>query len=681
MTNTDFPSNYPLGFSVYYKNYKLKNTLYIDDGSTAEPLFLEIFNDSTHRISLEAPTDPKATDQNYHFMLRWHRNVLERKDDRKDDTKEDRKDRNFKEDWIKPESNKLDDHHNWDIKTQREGNFITVYYLYLRKDGKNFPLQPKSQNSDNKILLKFLKLSASHEYGAVTTQLELTYGPLMKDRSGELLTTTGSYNSYTNIIELLHRGKQNIPLYAGFTDSHTILNDGVTSNTLTLYVTNTNRSVDLNSDLILSKDSRFIISFETGGMTKKWALVEPDQAKQIQINIAPLNSKDWQVQAPSNLSEPEWIVQPQLNENGQPKKASLKAYEEIQLEITNIVTSHPTGEGNMYIRYENISDYANGTFVVPIEKTPLLYRGNSVGVYTIPRREYTLKDIDKVELNNSTVLNLIQSDVDNQFYLRLNNITILSPGKVKFKYSYNIINEGDNSRLKFSYKTIKENECVLLERRLSDMKIKKSRIQDDGRKIGYHDWQQEEQSYDLESGTYDFTWEFERKVISNVVEAKYFLNYLKIAGIPDGAMEHKNHPPRVYLFDSGTYLTQSQPSKQGLVLYAKNQELASIDDKGNLSIEGDLSIKKRIKDKTGLVMPVGTILYYAGEQSPPPGWLLCDGKQYHQDNYKDLFDVIKHKYLIAEKLVLKDKHRYFLVPLLNVTTGTPDNKCVFIIKY
>ncbi len=57
MTNTNFSSNYPLGFSVYYKNYQLKNTLYIDDGSTAEPLFLEIFNDSTHSISLEAAKD------------------------------------------------------------------------------------------------------------------------------------------------------------------------------------------------------------------------------------------------------------------------------------------------------------------------------------------------------------------------------------------------------------------------------------------------------------------------------------------------------------------------------------------------------------------------------------------------------------------------------------------------
>jgi hypothetical protein len=37
-------------------------------------------------------------------------------------------------------------------------------------------------------------------------------------------------------------------------------------------------------------------------------------------------------------------------------------------------------------------------------------------------------------------------------------------------------------------------------------------------------------------------------------------------------------------------------------------------------------IDGRIKDKTGFLMPVGSILPYAGD-SAPEGWLLFDGKE------------------------------------------------------
>jgi microcystin-dependent protein len=42
--------------------------------------------------------------------------------------------------------------------------------------------------------------------------------------------------------------------------------------------------------------------------------------------------------------------------------------------------------------------------------------------------------------------------------------------------------------------------------------------------------------------------------------------------------------------------------------------------------EEKLHVKGRIKDLTGLVMPVGSIIAYGGNTAPE-GWLLCDGKQ------------------------------------------------------
>lgn len=52
-----------------------------------------------------------------------------------------------------------------------------------------------------------------------------------------------------------------------------------------------------------------------------------------------------------------------------------------------------------------------------------------------------------------------------------------------------------------------------------------------------------------------------------------------------------------------------------------------------------LEVNGRIKDKTGFVMPVGSILPYAGssEAPIPEGWLLCDGSLINKVEYADLF--------------------------------------------
>jgi microcystin-dependent protein len=55
-----------------------------------------------------------------------------------------------------------------------------------------------------------------------------------------------------------------------------------------------------------------------------------------------------------------------------------------------------------------------------------------------------------------------------------------------------------------------------------------------------------------------------------------------------------------------------------------------------------LEVNGRIKDKTGFIMPVGTILPYGGDTAPD-GWLLCDGTSYDGSSgseYEELFNAI-----------------------------------------
>lgn len=59
--------------------------------------------------------------------------------------------------------------------------------------------------------------------------------------------------------------------------------------------------------------------------------------------------------------------------------------------------------------------------------------------------------------------------------------------------------------------------------------------------------------------------------------------------------------------------------------------------------DNQLKIEGRAKDKSGFIMPVGTVISYAGN-TIPEGWLECDGRLLTagQDNnmYRDLFDAI-----------------------------------------
>jgi microcystin-dependent protein len=52
-------------------------------------------------------------------------------------------------------------------------------------------------------------------------------------------------------------------------------------------------------------------------------------------------------------------------------------------------------------------------------------------------------------------------------------------------------------------------------------------------------------------------------------------------------------------------------------------------------------VNGRIEDETGFVMPVGSIIPWAGPApNPPKGWLVCDGKEISKAVYSDLFQVI-----------------------------------------
>ncbi|NEP34748.1 tail fiber protein, partial [Moorena sp. SIO3B2] len=97
--------------------------------------------------------------------------------------------------------------------------------------------------------------------------------------------------------------------------------------------------------------------------------------------------------------------------------------------------------------------------------------------------------------------------------------------------------------------------------------------------------------------------------------------------------------------DSTTYLrtgTQFAWYKKG----THSDDQLSPGDGGTVLMvltNASLDVNGRIKDKTGYVIPVGTIVPYAGS-SAPEGWLICNGASLNQTEHQDLFDVIGTNY-------------------------------------
>lgn len=64
------------------------------------------------------------------------------------------------------------------------------------------------------------------------------------------------------------------------------------------------------------------------------------------------------------------------------------------------------------------------------------------------------------------------------------------------------------------------------------------------------------------------------------------------------------------------------------------QNAVFVDNDGNAEVAG------RVKDMTGFILPVGSVLPFAGDTSLIEGWLVCDGSAISRTTYADLFQVI-----------------------------------------
>lgn len=351
----------PTDIAAFRKSYSIdfclrdddgNNVLYIDDASGGHnhSLYLEILNTSERHIELIKDKkwigNYKASEEHHHFELRFRPGVLER-----------------------PDAITLKESENWNIgNKQQTDRTISLYLLHKNEQ--------TIINVKDKLVLTLQQVNVSASEGARRTQVELKYKNL-KYQGDEKTFPPVPRLQILSIIN--HYGKRNIPLHVGFVSGDDILNDGSSSNELHLRIANTTLKEVSLKPIGSGVPPKFIISFDTGEAdTNPWALGTKSQVAGIKVEVKypTSNTNEWKTVSLSSdeSSSPQWEI------NILSSLQQLEPGQFFEIKLSDIRTSHPSGHTNLYLRYENIPGYWDGQFVCSIEKTPLLYRDNKIGI-------------------------------------------------------------------------------------------------------------------------------------------------------------------------------------------------------------------------------------------------------------------------------------------------------------
>lgn len=351
-----FRQTHPLEFS--FLNDQNEATMFIDEDAGGHPMHLIIKNSSKRAIQFPGTVQPEASKDNHNFALHFRPGTL-----------------------LEASLSQiaLSTDPGWRMKLLKEGDQTAIIYLHATH-------APRMEPGES-IKIGFSGFRADGTHGSRGTRVQLSYQGITFD--GATSQIRGSRISHVNIVN--HQGRKNIPLHVGFHGSNTILNDAIdnssgTSNQLKLRLTNTEQLDPANpsrSNISFrgqqsDRPSQFTINFDVqqAGENKEWALGTASQVAAIQLQPDPIVLGGMTVN---------WV--PATGAPGTTfrldRDASIPSGVHIGVTITNIKSSLATGHTNLYLHYENIPGYWDGSFVAVIEKSPLVFRTDNNGFQKI----------------------------------------------------------------------------------------------------------------------------------------------------------------------------------------------------------------------------------------------------------------------------------------------------------
>ena len=363
-----FQFNLPLPDS----DEKLTNVLFINEApAESDTLEVEATPHSGVTLTLMAVSDKVVSSSNHHFKLTFRPDTL-----------------------VRPEELLLDASHDgqWGMRCEiekrvpasaNEGHALGDVYLYvLYKGGTALEVKPSKP-----LALTVKKVGAVAGKGTRPTLAQLTL-----NRYETYVTLSGpddAYNRTENsdlgLISMSMGGMSSPSLEAEFSSSNLVLNDGDTQNHLVLRIVNTGLvPILLTPGTGGESVSRFTLRFESSENTSHlWSLGTSSQVSNILIpGKADHSATDpswpghalWNVEGPNTMGE--WTLTPKSGNSALEKGMA------IELPISKVVTGHATGRTAVLVRYGGLTGYGDGERVAFIQKQPLGFAGQKVGIGT-----------------------------------------------------------------------------------------------------------------------------------------------------------------------------------------------------------------------------------------------------------------------------------------------------------
>jgi hypothetical protein len=368
-----FRQSHPVNFALFDKDNHY--ALYIDDSNNiGEPLNFEVINSSDRAIVFQIQETETASVLNHHFELRFRAGVLSANT------------LNILQDKSKWGHLFDTDTDRWDLFTAGVADgadFVSIFILYKGE---------ATWDPNTTHLLQFKGINADAAGGARGTQVACLTNMLTYAGDPEPINTRRTH--HMSIIN--HRGAKNIPLHVGFKGSNQVVNvDGVT-NELTLQMVNNLRLAQTHADIPTitfnaasdaQPASRLVLETDVQieGEAQDWALARASEFNDVAVTAHVIRRGQRTVdsgailhvkpvvagQAPSR----QWEIVPQ-------SQVVLNPLDTIEIRLTGIVTSLPTGPANLYLHYDNIEGYQDGLFTLQAMKSPIRFLTGVVGSQT-----------------------------------------------------------------------------------------------------------------------------------------------------------------------------------------------------------------------------------------------------------------------------------------------------------
>ncbi|WNG22759.1 hypothetical protein F0U62_01000 [Cystobacter fuscus] len=269
------------------------------------------------------------------------------------------------------------------VPTSADEYALGDVYLYVLYKGAA-PLEVKHSTP---LALTLKKVGAVAGTGTRPTLAQLTL-----HRQETYVTLSGPDNEYNRtensdlgLINTSMGGASAPSLEAEFSSSNIVLNDGHTDNHLVLRIVNTGLvPILLTPGTGGESVSRFTLRFESSeDISHLWALGKSSEVSSILIPGKPDHTGTdpdwpghalWHVEGPNQLGE--WTLTPK------PGNTTLDKGMAIEVPISKVKTGHATGRSALLVRYGGLTGYSDGERVAFIQKQPLRFADQKVGIGT-----------------------------------------------------------------------------------------------------------------------------------------------------------------------------------------------------------------------------------------------------------------------------------------------------------